>query len=89
MSGTDIMQRRAQEMTQTRETLWIYPNGMGADGRPLFEPQSAEDLAKLAAGQTREGAHTHTAGLQELHWPPIQRRGSLRRQGGHPAREAR
>ena len=62
------MQRRTQEMQQTRETLWIYPNGMGADGRPLFEPQSAEDLAQLASGRTREATHTHAASLQELHW---------------------
>lgn len=55
-------------MTQTRETLWIYPNGIGADGRPLFEPQSAEDLAKLATGQTREVTHAHAASLQELRW---------------------
>lgn len=53
-------------MTETSEKLWIYPNGMGADGRPLFEPQSAEDLARLASGQTRETNHTHAASLQEL-----------------------
>jgi hypothetical protein len=55
-------------MKETGDRLWMYPNGMGADGRPLFEPQSAEDLAKLASGRTREAKHTHAASLQELQW---------------------
>jgi hypothetical protein len=55
-------------MTEASEQLWIYPNGMGADGRPLFEPQSTEDLARLATGNTREARHAHAASLQELQW---------------------
>jgi len=55
-------------MEEINEKLWMYPNGMGADGHPLFEPQSTEDLAKLASGQTRATKDTHAASLRELQW---------------------
>lgn len=55
-------------MAEINEKLWMYPNGMGADGHPLFEPQSTEDLAKLASGQTRATKDTHAASLRELQW---------------------
>jgi len=55
-------------MREASEKRWIYPNGMGADGRALFEPQSTEDLAKLASGQSRAANQAHAASLDELRW---------------------
>lgn len=46
----------------------LHFNGVGADGRYLFDPLSTEELAQVASGQTLELKENDLAGLRELQW---------------------